>query len=140
LRDPQRGADGDFDTAGKIRRTRRIWVWLRTWAGLLCYVPCCIGLIFSIVAAIVEKQSRFVRFHAFQSLLLHGVFIVVGVVLQVLSVVFTAVAVLLGTLVWLLLMLVGVAFLGVTIFLMIKANAGEELELPVIGPMARQWV
>ena len=40
--------------------------------GLLCYVPCCIGLIFSIVVAIVEKQSRFVRFHAFQSLLFHG--------------------------------------------------------------------
>ena len=26
--------------------------------GLLCYVPCCIGLVFSIVAAIVEKKSR----------------------------------------------------------------------------------
>jgi uncharacterized membrane protein len=109
-------------------------------AGLLCYVPCCIGLVFSVVAAIVEKQSRFVRFHAFQSLLLHGAFIVVGVVLQVLTAVLTAIAGLLGTLVWLLLMLVGVAFLGLTIFLMIKANAGEELELPVIGPMARQWV
>ena len=36
--------------------------------GLLCYAPCCIGLIFSIVAVIVEKQSRFLRFHAFQSL------------------------------------------------------------------------
>ena len=40
--------------------------------GLLCYVPCCIGLIFSVVAAIVEKQSRFLRFHAFQSLLFHA--------------------------------------------------------------------
>ena len=37
-------------------------------------------------------------------------------------------------------MVVGLAFLGLTIFLMIKANAGEEFELPVIGPMARQWV
>ena len=37
-------------------------------------------------------------------------------------------------------MVVGVGFLAVTIFLMIKANAGEEMELPVIGPMARQWV
>jgi uncharacterized membrane protein len=24
--------------------------------------------------------------------------------------------------------------------MMIKANAGQELELPVIGPMARGWV
>jgi uncharacterized membrane protein len=35
---------------------------------------------------------------------------------------------------------VGVAFLGLTIFMMIKAYAGEETELPVVGPMARQWV
>ena len=47
--------------------------------GLLCYVPCCIGFIFSIVVAIVEKQSRFVRFHAFQSLLLHAAVLVIGI-------------------------------------------------------------
>src|SRR5882672_9006269 len=41
--------------------------------ALLCYAPCCLGLIFSIVVAVVEKQSRFVRFHAFQSLLIHGI-------------------------------------------------------------------
>ncbi len=109
-------------------------------AGLLCYVPCCIGLIFSIVAAIVEKQSRFVRFHAFQSLLLHGAAIVVGVALQIMSAVLTAISGILGMLVWALLMLVSLGFLGLTIFLMVKANAGEEMELPVVGPMARQWV
>jgi uncharacterized membrane protein len=37
-------------------------------------------------------------------------------------------------------MVVGVAFLGITIFMMIKANGGEEFELPVIGAMGRQWV
>ncbi len=74
-------------------------------AGLLCYVPCCIGLVFSVVAAIVEKQSRFVRFHAFQSLLLHGAAIVVGVVLQILTGVFTAIGIgILGMLVWAVLM------------------------------------
>lgn len=110
-------------------------------AGLLCYVPCCIGLVFSVVAAIVEKQSRFVRFHAFQSLLVHAAAIVLGLGLNVAQVVlgmvglsFVALALSLVGLV------VGVAFLGLTIFLMIKANSGEEFELPVAGPMARQWV
>ena len=28
----------------------------------------------------------------------------------------------------------------VVVMLMIKANGGEEFELPVIGKMARQWV
>jgi uncharacterized membrane protein len=110
-------------------------------AGLLCYVPCCIGLVFSVVAAIVEKQSRFVRFHAFQSLLLHGVFIVLwiavaGVQIGLSVVGLGAVALLVQLLSW----VIGIALLGLTVFLMIKANAGEELELPVVGPMARQWL
>jgi uncharacterized membrane protein len=110
-------------------------------AGLLCYVPCCIGLIFSVVAAIVEKQSRFVRFHAFQSLLLHAAALVVSIALWVvqagLVVVHLGAVSLLLSLVG---MVVGVAFLGITIFMMIKANGGEEFELPVIGAMGRQWV
>jgi uncharacterized membrane protein len=110
-------------------------------AGLLCYVPCCVGLVFSAVAAIVEKQSRFVRFHAFQSLLVHAVAIVLGVGLNVLQVALGLVGLgAVGLLLSLVGMVVGVAFLALTILMMIKANAGEEFELPVVGPMARQWV
>jgi uncharacterized membrane protein len=110
-------------------------------AGLLCYVPCCIGLVFSVVAAIVEKQSRFVRFHAFQSLLVHAVAIVLGIGLQVGQVVLGVAGLgAVGLLLSLVGMVVGVAFLGLTIFLMIKANGGEEFEVPGIGPIARQWV
>jgi uncharacterized membrane protein len=109
--------------------------------GLLCYVPCCIGLVFSVVAAIVEKRNRFVRFHAFQSLLLHGGAIVLWVALMGVQIALGIVGLgMVGLLLHLMAWVVGVAFLGLTIFLMIKANAGEELELPVIGPMARQWV
>ena len=110
-------------------------------AGLLCYVPCCIGLVFSVVAAIVEKQSRFVRFHAFQSLLLHGAVIVIWIGITAVQVGLSfvglgAVSLLIQLLSW----VVGIALLGLTIFLMIKANGGEELELPVIGRMAKGWV
>ena len=110
-------------------------------AGLLCYVPCCIGLIFSIVAVIVEKQSRFVRFHAFQSLLLHAAAIVLGVGASALRVAlaFTGLG-FIGLLLSLVQIVVGFGLLALTIVLMIKANSGEEFELPVIGPMARNWV
>ncbi len=47
--------------------------------GLLAYAPCCIGLIFSIVVAAAEKQSRFLRFHAFQSLLVHAALFVISI-------------------------------------------------------------
>jgi uncharacterized membrane protein len=108
--------------------------------GLLCYVPCCIGFIFSVVVAIVEKQSRFVRFHAFQSLLLHGAAFVCGIGLQVLQIVLALIHLgAIGLLLSLLGLVVGVGFLGLSIFLMIKANGNEEFELPVIGPMARKW-
>ena len=110
-------------------------------AGLLCYVPCCIGLIFSVVAAIVEKKSRFVRFHAFQSLLLHAIAFVLGLGLNVVQIALATVDLgAVGLLLSLVGMVVGVAFLGLAVFMMIKANGGEEFELPVIGPMARQWV
>jgi uncharacterized membrane protein len=109
-------------------------------AGLLCYVPCCIGFVFSIVAAIVEKESKFVRFHAFQSLLLHAVAIVLGIGLNVLQAVLGFAGLgMVGMLLWVVSMVVGLGLLALSILLMIKANSGEELELPVIGPMARQW-
>jgi uncharacterized membrane protein len=110
-------------------------------AGLLCYVPCCVGLVFSVVAAIVEKQSKFVRFHAFQSLLVHAAAIVLGLGLNVTQIGLGLAGLgSVGLLLSLLGMVVGVAFLGLTIFMMIKANSGEESELPVVGPMARRWV
>jgi len=108
--------------------------------GLLCYVPCCIGLIFSIVAAIVEKQSKFLRFHAFQSILLHAAGFAIGIGIQVLNIVLAMIHLgIVGLLLSLVALLVGVGFLGISIFLMIKAFGNEETELPVIGSMARGW-
>lgn len=108
--------------------------------SLLCYLPCCLGLIVAVVAAIIEKQSRLVRFHAFQSLLLHAAMLVLFVAMTVVQVALAfvgggAVALLL----WPLRLLVGLGVLAVQIICMIKANAGEQYELPVIGEMARKW-
>lgn len=109
--------------------------------GLLCYVPCCIGLIFSIVAVIVEKQSRFVRFHAFQSLLLHAGIFVIGFGFTVLSIILGFMHLGIASLLLLpVRMVIGLGFVGVCIYLMIQANNGQETELPIIGPMARGWV
>jgi uncharacterized membrane protein len=108
--------------------------------GLLCYVPCCIGLIFSIVVAVVEKQSRFLRFHAFQSLLFHAALIVLSVAVQVLTMVLSQLAGLLGLLASLFGLVVGLLALGVSVFMMIKAYNNEQYELPTIGQMAKNWV
>ncbi|MEO8359756.1 MAG: hypothetical protein ABI672_06975 [Vicinamibacteria bacterium] len=112
-------------------------------AGLLCYVPCGIGGVFSVVAALVETENRFVRFHAFQSLLLHAVAFALGFGYQVAS------AILYAFLPWSLYnlwRLVGllafgavVAFLALLIVLMVRANSNHEFKLPVIGNLAAKW-
>jgi uncharacterized membrane protein len=108
--------------------------------GLLCYVPCCIGLVFSVVVAVVEKQSRFLRFHAFQSLLVHAAALVVLLGCWFLSTVFAIVHIgFLSLLIIPVQFALGLAVLGVEIFLMIKAYNNEEYELPRLGQMARQW-
>ncbi len=108
-------------------------------AGLLCYVPCCIGFIFSVVVAIVEKQSRFVRFHAFQSLLLHGAAIVCGIALQVVNMVLAVAGLgIVSLLISLLGLALGLGLLAVSVFLMIKANGNEMFKVPVVGDWAEK--
>jgi uncharacterized membrane protein len=106
--------------------------------ALLCYVPCCIGLIFSVVVAIVEKQSRFLRFHAFQSLLFHAALVVCWVGLTILGFILSALNI--GLIMIPIQILVGLAVLGLHILLMIKAYNNEEYELPTLGAMAKGWV
>ena len=107
--------------------------------GLICYVPCGVGLVFSIVAVIVEKDNRFVRFHAIQSLVLHGVLTVFLIGVSLFVTIVSAIVPFFGLLmlpVWLLL---SVVTLGACVFMMMKANNNEEYRLPVIGDMASQW-
>jgi uncharacterized membrane protein len=109
-------------------------------AGLLCYLPICfVGLVFSIVALIVEKDSRSVKFHAFQSLLLHGVAIILFVALFVTMFLFSLVADFLGVLIWIVMVLTGLALFGLAVLMMIKAFNNEEFPLPVIGELAGKW-
>ncbi len=107
-------------------------------SGLLCNVPC-IGFIYSIVAVVVEKENRFVRFHALQSLLLHGAMLVCAIAVQIASLVAVMVMGLLGFLISLAGVLVAFGFLGAQIFMMVKAFGNEEFRLPLIGDLAAQW-
>ena len=57
-------------------------------ASMLCYLTmiCCgLGIVLSLVFFLIEKTSRLVKFHAMQALLYGGVWIVVGIVFRILS-------------------------------------------------------
>lgn len=104
-------------------------------AGALAYV---LGPISAIFFLVVEKQSRFVRFHAMQSLLVGVALIILNFALHVLNAILVRIP-LIGWLFALgLVMVVGLASLVLWLALMYAAYRGQEWELPVIGREARK--
>lgn len=108
-------------------------------AGLLCYPFCCLSLVWSIYVAAAVKSSKAVRFHAFQSLLLGAAGIVIGGICWVMTLILSQLSGILGMLFSLVQFGVAIVWLLAAIFLAVKAYGNEQFELPVIGPMAKQW-
>jgi uncharacterized membrane protein len=79
-----------------------------------------------VIFLLVEKENRFVRFHAMQSTLLFIGIVLVDILLQVVP--------LLGALLVLFIVIPLSAFLW--LFMMFKAYQGEEYKLPLVGQMA----
>ena len=112
-------------------------------AGAISYIGI-VGLVFFLI----EKSSRFVRFHALQSVLLGvGVtvlMIVVMVIGAILAAVLAQVSGGLATVVSLLLMLLYLALVlalfGGIIFGAIKAYQGQIIKFPFIGNMAEKII
>jgi uncharacterized membrane protein len=113
-------------------------------ASMLCYLTmiCCgLGIILSLVFFLIEKTSRLVRFHAMQALLFGGVWVVLGIVFKILSMLADiAMGDALGVIVffgWLAVrLLVAVILLAFLIMAAIKAYQGQYYKLPIIGNIA----
>ena len=96
-----------------------------------------IGII-ALIMVIMEKQNRFARFHALQSLLLIAAWIVIAIVLSILVGILSAISSYLGF-IGLLLPLIWLLWFGALIFCAYKAYQGEWFKLPVIGDMAEKF-
>src|SRR2546423_12982173 len=110
-----------------------------------------IGII-AIICLIIEKENRFVKFHALQSILLHVAFVVVAIALSVLGIVVGiagaaassaggggAIGGLFGMLIglgWLVFVLL---YLGALIYAAVKAYGGNKFVLPGICGMAQKF-
>jgi uncharacterized membrane protein len=110
-------------------------------AAGLAYIPVCgLNLIMSIIILVTDKTNKLARFHAFQSLLLMAVSIVLYVVaIMIFGVAAAAdsgILVMLGSLIW---FVVVIGILGAVIFSCIKAFMGQIFKLPIIGNMADNW-
>ena len=88
--------------------------------GALCYV---LGFISGIFFLLTEKENKFVRFHAMQS-----VIVSLGLMLFMMIPVFG----------WMLSVFVAPLSIILGLFLMYKAYLGEKFKLPVVGDLAEK--
>jgi uncharacterized membrane protein len=105
-------------------------------AGLLSYV---LGWLTGLIFFLIEKENKFVRFHAMQSMIVFGALFVFQIAIGILSGIFAAIGV--GFLIPLFTVTTGlVALLGfiLWILLMIKAYQGEMFKLPIAGDIAEK--
>jgi uncharacterized membrane protein len=105
-------------------------------AGLLCYVA---GWITGIIFVVLEKKSKFVKFHAWQSIMTFGVLTVVQIILSILGAIAVSLfsfglwnfAHVLGIIVW-------VITVGLWIALILLAYQGKMWKVPLAGNWAEK--
>ena len=117
--------------------------------AMLCYIAnflCCLGLVLAIVFLFTEKENRFVKFHAVQSLFLAALQIAVGIVIGILGLILSLAlnAFDMSWIAWILIL--GLRFILLIVFLIlwimggIKAYGGQWYKLPIIGEFAWKTV
>ena len=95
-------------------------------AGVLCYV---LGWLTGIVFLVLERENKFVRFHAMQSITTFLSLSVIGMLISWIPFI--------G---WVTSQLIGILSLIVWLILMFKAYQGEMYKLPVVGDFAEKQV
>lgn len=95
-------------------------------AGLLCYL---FGWITGIIFFILEKDNKFVRFHALQSIIVFGTLSIAG-----------SVAGPIPFLNWIAATFLGLIAFVLWVVLMIKAYQGEKYKIPWAGDFAEKQV
>ena len=121
-------------------------------ASVLCYLPwccCLLGVIASVLWLATEpRESRFVRFHAVQGLLLFAVDFIVSLIFNILGVGFEATT-LVGTgselagagaslIVTLISIVVAFGLLIIHVVAMVMAGQGRMWKIPLIGDIAER--
>jgi uncharacterized membrane protein len=99
-------------------------------ANLAAALSYLVGFVTGIVFLLVEKENRFVRFHAMQSTIVFAAIVLIDILLQIVPI--------LGALVVIFLVIPASAVLWLV--LMFKAYQGEEFKLPIVGSIAAEKV
>ncbi|MBE0522722.1 MAG: DUF4870 domain-containing protein [Methanosarcinales archaeon] len=108
--------------------------------NLMAAVAYVLGLVSGLIIYLIEKdkpgKSKFIMFHAMQSIILSIALIAFGILLSIIAII--------PIVGWIIAIIAGLLFpliaLVLWIFLMYKAYSGEEYHLPVIGEMAEKYI
>lgn len=92
-------------------------------AGVLCYLG---GWITGIIFLVIEKESKFVRFHALQSIVTFGGFYVLLLIFRWIPIIN-----------WIVVLVISILAFILWIVLMVKAYQGQTFRLPVAGDIAK---
>lgn len=109
--------------------------------GLDGNIAALLGWIIGIVALVlifIEKDNKFVRFQAIQSVLFHVGFFVIYFVLAIFVTILAQISSVLGFL-GLLLLPLWLVWLGGMILGAVKSYQGANFKFPVIGSLAEKW-
>ena len=93
-------------------------------AALLSYL---LGFVTGIIVYVLEKDNKFVRFHAMQSILVFGSLFVLSIVLQFVLFIL-----------WPLAVILNIAGIALWVILMVKAYQGEYFKFPIAGDIAEK--
>ena len=109
-------------------------------AGALCYV---LGFVTGLIFYLVEEENEFVRFHAVQSMLVFGGLFLLGFAFTFAQIFFDFIPFvgwIFSLMIGMISLLIGPVALVLWIVLIIKASKGDRFSLPVVGPMAENYV
>ncbi len=95
-------------------------------AGLLCYV---VGWVSGLVFFLLEKDNKFIRYHAMQSIITFGVLSIAIAILSSIPLIGLTIA-------WIAWPLT----IALIVVLAFKAYQGEEYRLRWAGDLARRWL
>lgn len=100
--------------------------------SLLCYL---FGWVTGLIFLLAEKNSKTVKFHAIQSLILGIAVVALYIILNnILLVALWS----LWSIISLITTLIGIGYLVLSIILMVKAYHNEKMKLPIIGDFAEK--
>lgn len=93
-------------------------------AGFLCYLG---GFITGVIFLFIEKENRFVRYHAIQSILVTAALLILSLVLTIIPVI--------G---WIISLLLIPVYFILWIYMMFKAYKNTWFKFPIVGDIAEK--